>query len=271
MKRDLDTFQLNRSVQDQRTDQDSNIRAYSDSKNRASQEHWYRLKTAQTYTQYDERPSSVNYLRIQEGNTKLNQDHQTKRTQFLRLNKLLSTKKREGLSMRNKIQSTQYIDENSWIIQTEAVRQSDINFNCRRKAESVDKQLKFEVNKETLLRQEYETLKTSVQVEANKADKLQNDNQDMYRRVLDKQKIKKEMEDTLKRQEIQMRNLESTIDHLMLTEKGCLKIIIQYVQDTNLPVKSDPNLSLSSKPRSTTGLKLVSPPKEVQVSIIENF
>ena len=79
----------------------------------------------------------------------------------------------------------------------------------------------------------------------------------MYRRVLDKQKIKKEMEDTLKRQEIQMRNLESTIDHLMLTEKGCLKIINQYVQDTNLPVKSDPNLSVSSKPRSTTGLKLV--------------
>lgn len=241
MRRDIDTFQLNKTLDDIKADNDLSLRAFSENKAKSSQQHWFRLRSTQTYNDHEKlRPTSVQFSKLQENNMKLNTECTTQKEHMNNLRRILQAKKREGLLLRNRIQTHRFVDENSYAIQSNAVKQSDQNFSCRRQAESIDKQLKQEKQKELLLQTEVDELRQAVDLESQKVQRLDNDNATMYKRILEKSKQKKDMEETLKKQEATLKHLESAIEHLMLTEQGCLRIIensVTYRQGSQVPSK----------------------------------
>lgn len=234
LKREKDTFQLNKSLDVRLNENQYNITAFTENQNKTSLELSNRLNRTEEYTgRKKERPRSEHRIMIDETKEKLTKEGKENKSQRLQLANLLQLKRKEEISIRNKWQDTRHYSDDSNRIMITALRTSDINFMTRREAESVDKDSKRELENIILLRQEAKILVNGIKKEMKRNEELEKETSDTYRDVLEKLKKKKELEDLIKRQDAYLRNLNSKIQSLMNEEKGFIRLIDKFVENTS--------------------------------------
>ena len=234
LKRNKDTFQLNKTLGEQLWEKKYDIHAFSESQNKPSLEYSVQLDKTKSYTsRTDNRPNSIHRVMIQEKKLKLSTDNKENHFEKYRLAQLLQIKKREEISIRNKWQDTRHYSEDSNRIISTALRTSDLNFQSRRQAESIDRETKRERESILVLQQEAAALQRSVKAEGQLVEQLEKVTSDTFKRILDKQKKKKELEDLVKQHDAKIKNLTSKVQSLMIEEQGYLKVINQFVEDTS--------------------------------------
>ena len=250
MRREVDTFQLKKPIKDEVTDLGYSSRAFSEAKSKENFKHLYKIKTASSYVKNDEnRPKSVQCQKMIEGAAILGQLNQSMQLKSRQMVGELQEKRKEQIGIRNKIQDTKHFTENTHKIQMEASKSTDMRLSYRRECESVDKQLRNEKEKIIILKDQLMHLQESTGEEISRNEEYEKLNTEMYRRILEKRKIKKEMEDELKDQEAVLKHLALKIEDLVAKEQECLGIIKRYEKDT---VQNPQSTSTKTPSKKTT-------------------
>lgn len=234
LKRDKDTFQLNKTLDERLMEKAYDARAFSESQQRHNQEFASLLGHAEEYTSRSrERPGTADrdYVRLK--SAKLSTEGKENKLQATRLATLLRMKQKEHLEIRNKWQDHKHYDANSYSIMTTALRKSDLNFQSRREAEHFDRLAAQEQEKIVILENEASALSKSLTKEMKKVADLEKHTAETNRRILEKTKYKKELDEVLKKQEAAMKNLNSKIETLIIEEQGCLKLIKGFIEETS--------------------------------------
>lgn len=234
MKRDKDTFQLNKSLDTRLEEKNYDVVAFNESQMKHNQMLNSQLTRAETYTSCDkERPNSSHRDFIRTKSAHLKIEGKGNKLKASELSKLIRLKKRENIEIRNKWQDYKHYEANSYLIMTTALRRSDMNFQKRREAESLDRLASQEAEKIEILASEAKQLAASISKEMKRVDELEKINKEANRRILEKQKVKKEMEEVLRKQEAIIKNLNSKIESLIIEEQGYKKIIEGFIRDTS--------------------------------------
>lgn len=234
LKREKDTFQLNKTLDEKLMEKQYDIRAFSQSQNRHNREFVSLLGATEEYTSRSkERPGTADRDYVRARSAKLSVDNKDNKLHAMQLATLLKMKKKETIEIRNKWQDHKHYDENSYSIMTTALKRSDMNFQSRRQAEHFDRLACQEKEQIAILDNEAKALSMNIGKEMKKLTDLEKVTTETNKRILEKQKYKRELDDVLKKQEATLKNLNSKIQSLIIEEQGYLKIIIGFKQDTS--------------------------------------
>jgi chromosome segregation ATPase len=234
MKRDLDTFQLKKPLTDILNDINYSSRAFSENRSKQNTPHIYKIKTATSYVQDDNnRPKSEHRQRMKEGTSLLSQKNANLSTRSKEMLMSLRLEKMKQVELRNKMQDTQLFKENSYKIQMDVSKTTDHRINYRRMSESVDKQIRNEKEKILILNDQLKGIQDSREEEISKYEELEQHNLETNKRILEKRRQKKDLEDQLKEQEAVLKHLSLKIDDLVFKEQECLTIIKRFEREAS--------------------------------------
>ena len=239
LKRDMDTFQLNKPLTDVLNDINYSSRAFSEHRSKQNTPHLYKIKTATSYVQDDSnRPRSEHCQRMKEGTSLLSQKNANLSTRSKDMLMNLRQKKMKQVELRNKMQDTRLFKENSYKIQMDVSKTTDHSINFRRMSESVDKQIRNEKEKILILNDQLTDMQHSRDEEVSKCEELDRSNVETNKRILEKRRLKKDLEDQLKEQEAVLKHLSLKIDDLVLKEQECLNIIKRFEREASHSITS---------------------------------
>ena len=241
LKRDMDTFQLNKPLTDVLNDINYSSRAFSEHRSKQNTPHLYKIKTATSYVQDDSnRPRSEHCQRMKEGTSLLSQKNANLSTKSKEMHLNLRQKKMRQVELRNKLQDTRLFNENSYKIQMDVSKTADHRINYRRISESVDKQICNEKEKILILNDQLREMQVSRDEEEKKCEELERQNVETNKRVLEKRRLKRELEEQLKEQEAVLKHLSLKIDDLVFKEQECLLIIKRFEREASHSITGPP-------------------------------
>lgn len=248
LKRQKDTFQLEIPLENRAQQLECSIKAYSYRRTHSvNQERQKLLHNSHYVHDPKARPQSTEYQRLVEGNGKLAEEHKKMREESQRLAQVLQVTKKRQFELVSRSFNSKSFEDNSYHLQTVALKTSDDNYNKRRYAELLHRQLNEEMNKIIVLKSERDETCKAADAAKMVVEKLMVDNDETYKRILEKQRLKKELEEKVKHQEVMSRNLITKIESLKQAEQTCGKMIETYLETAGLKTQGSTTISAMNR------------------------
>lgn len=253
MRRDKDTFFLEKSLEKRIEDSVYGIRAKSETRKRPSSTCAFQIKRNKEYLEEDQKlNASAMHTLLSNETQNLNDDNLNLNAQTKIMRKGLRQLKLDQIKIRNKAQAVQLVPKDPYRIEQDALRVSEQNFATRRKTEHFGHLIKKENSHIEVVKSEVEKLKEALEYETTLKSQLEKDNEEAYRRILEKQKRKKELEQRLATQQSQMNTLTLKVSQLQRVEDYHKETISKFVQETNLIARQNFHSVLRSSRTSRT-------------------
>lgn len=244
LKRQKDTFQLEVPLDNLTNRLERSLLAYTYRRTHSVNQERAKLLTNQQYVKDPKvRPQSTEYNRLVEGNSKLAEEHTKMRQESQRLAQVLNQTKKRQFELINKTTTSRSYEDNSYLVQTVALKTSDNNFNRRRYTEAIQRQLNEEMKKVELLKTERDETFKAAESERMAVEKLTVENDETYKRILEKQRLKKDLEDKIKQQEQTSKYLVTKIESLKHQEQITGKMIESYLETAGLKTQGSTMIS----------------------------
>lgn len=244
LKRQKDTFQLEVPIDDLTNRLERSLLAYTYRRTHSVNQERAKLLTNQQYVKDPKvRPQSTEYNRLVDGNSKLAEEHTKMRQESQRLAQVLHQTKKRQFELINRSATSRSYEDNSYLVQTAALKTSDNNFNRRRYTEAIQRQLNEEIKTVELLKTERDETFKAAETERMTVEKLLVDNDETYKRILEKQRLKKELEDKIKQQEQTSKYLVTKIESLKHQEQTTGKMIETYLEVAGLKTQGSTMIS----------------------------
>lgn len=248
LKRQKDTFQLETPLENRAQQLECSIKAYSYRRTHSvNQERQKMLHNSHYVHDPKARPQSTEYQRLVEGNGKLAEEHKKMRDESQRLAQVLQVTKKRQFDLVSRSFSSRSFEDNSYHLQTAALKTSDDNYTKRRYAELLHRQLNDEIKRIIVLKSERDETCKAADAAKMVVEKLMVDNDETYKRILEKQRLKKELEEKIKQQEAMSRNLITKIESLKQAEQTCGKMIETYLETAGLKTQGSTTISAMNR------------------------
>jgi len=210
------------------------ISAYTLDKGRSARDMQGRLTSAQAYTaQTEQRPSSQHRVYMHYGNDRKYTQMVRGREYNDRLVGVIRQQKRYQSNAVDRMSRDRSSLSSSYISQSSALKQSDDNYSWRRKSEYLDKGIRGEKEQIILLRMERDEMMRLATAEIDRVKRIDSENKDMHKRILDKEKEKRLLENTLRELDKELKRLDIKIEDMVITEKKYYRVISRYIEEDN--------------------------------------